>query len=70
MRGRILRDAGRGAAQDTGAGHLDQLPMATHDRRGENRRMAFDAFALILTMLGIGMLFARLRVLPGLDRKE
>ena len=26
--------------------------------------MAFDAFALILTMLGIGMLFARLRVLP------
>lgn len=26
--------------------------------------MAFDAFALILTMLGLGMLFARLRVLP------
>ena len=26
--------------------------------------MAFDAFALILPMLGIGMLFARLRVLP------
>lgn len=26
--------------------------------------MAFDAFALILTMLGLGMLFARLRALP------
>ena len=26
--------------------------------------MAFDAFALILAMLGLGMLFARLRVLP------
>ena len=26
--------------------------------------MAFDAFALILTMLGLGMLFARLRLLP------
>jgi hypothetical protein len=26
--------------------------------------MAFDAFALILAMLGVGMLFARLRVLP------
>lgn len=26
--------------------------------------MAFDAFALILTMLGMGMLFARLRALP------
>lgn len=26
--------------------------------------MAFDAFALILTMLGLGMLFARLRTLP------
>ena len=38
--------------------------MATSGRHGENRRMAFDAFALILTMLGIGMLFARLRVLP------
>ena len=38
--------------------------MASPGRRGENPRMAFDAFALILTMLGIGMLFARLRVLP------
>ena len=27
--------------------------------------MAFDAFALILTMLTLGMLFARLKVLPG-----
>ncbi|MEP6908160.1 MAG: AEC family transporter, partial [Pseudoxanthomonas sp.] len=27
--------------------------------------MAFDAFALILTMLALGMLFARLRILPG-----
>ena len=27
--------------------------------------MAFDAFALILTMLALGMLFARLKVLPG-----
>ncbi|HCR32362.1 MAG TPA: malate permease, partial [Stenotrophomonas sp.] len=26
--------------------------------------MAFDAFALILAMLGLGMLFARLRALP------
>jgi len=26
--------------------------------------MAFDAFALILTMLGLGMLFSRLRALP------
>ena len=33
-------------------------------RAWENRRMAFDAFALILTMLGLGMLFARLRLLP------
>jgi predicted permease len=64
MRGRILRGACRGAAQDTGAGHRDQLAMASHGRRGENRDMAFDAFALILTMLGIGMLFARLHVLP------
>ena len=27
--------------------------------------MAFDAFALILTMLALGMLFARLKLLPG-----
>ena len=27
--------------------------------------MAFDAFALILTMLALGMVFARLKVLPG-----
>ena len=27
--------------------------------------MAFDAFALILTMLALGMLFARLKVLPA-----
>ncbi|OCG93893.1 hypothetical protein LMG933_20750, partial [Xanthomonas euvesicatoria] len=27
-------------------------------------RMAVDAFALILAMLGLGLLFARLRVLP------
>ena len=27
--------------------------------------MAFDAFALILTMLALGMLFARLKALPG-----
>ena len=27
--------------------------------------MALDAFALILAMLGLGMLFARLRVLPA-----
>ena len=26
--------------------------------------MAFDAFALILTMLGLGMAFSRLRALP------
>ncbi|MBP7598365.1 MAG: AEC family transporter, partial [Pseudoxanthomonas sp.] len=26
--------------------------------------MAFDAFALILTMLALGMVFARLRVFP------
>src|SRR5690606_28841950 len=44
------------AAQDTG--DVRSMPAWEHPR------MAADAFALILTMLGIGMLFARLRVLP------
>lgn len=30
-----------------------------------NRPMAFDAFALILAMLALGMIFARLRVMPA-----
>ena len=59
-----MRGAGRGAAQDTGARHCDQFPLASLLRHGENPRMAFDAFALILTMLCLGMLFARLQVLP------
>src|SRR5215469_8592151 len=43
---------------------------ASHNRKGRRHLpegempMAFDAFALILAMLGLGMLFARLRALP------